>query len=140
MIKPVPQVVPNLPEIDSRGGVRSAVKAIWEYLRRSFESDFRFKNEVFVELSPLYGELDYSPGGALANGAQTSVEIDVPMATLGWECSVTYDKDLKLLVMGVPYVRTEGKVKVVLFNNTGGNVTLDDGRFRAYVKPRTLSA
>lgn len=138
MQKPQPQSVPYVGDIESRQGMRSAFRSVWDFLRQFFEADNRFKLEVYHELAPLYGELDYTPS-LLANGAQTAVDIAVADAQPGYCADVSYDQDLQGLQM-TWYVRTAGTVRVVLQNGTGAGVTLAAGRFRAYVWPRLLTS
>lgn len=138
MIRPQPFTTKEIGELESRAGVRAAVRAIWEYLQRFFEADYRFKIAAWSEITPLYGELDYTPA-LIANGARATVDITVTNAILGYCADVSYDQDLQGLQV-TWYVQATDTVRVVLENNTGGGVTLTAGRFRAYVWPRTLSS
>lgn len=137
MKKPPPLQVSQLPDVETRQGVRLAVKAIWTYLTRFFESDFSYKTDIANELTPLYGETDVTPG-ALGNGAQTTVTITVPGATFGYTIDFAYDKSLQGL-QATAYVSAADTVIVVIRNTTGGSITLAAGRWRAYVWARLLS-
>jgi hypothetical protein len=129
--------VPNLPDIESRSGVREAVKEIHGYLQGTVQARDKFDREVAAELSPLYGEADYAPG-ELADDAQALVTITVPSAIPGYVTEVAYDQSLQGL-SATGYVDSLDTVKVLLRNGTGGGITLLAGRFRAYVWPRILS-
>lgn len=138
MQPPSPLQVAPLGDVETRQGVRSAVKSIWSYLSRFFESDFRYKSQIASELTPLYGEAAYAPG-SLADGAQATISITVPGATFGYTIDLSYDKTLQAL-QATAYVSAANTVTVVLKNNTGGAITLAAGRWRAYVWARILSA
>ena len=137
MQKPLNSQVPPLQDIASRDGVRGMVRELHKYLVGFVRSDQDFKNRVAAELTPLYGELDWTPV-EIASGAQEVVTVDVANAIPGFTCAVSYDQDLQSLQM-THYVVTD-EVKVILKNDTGAPVTLDAGRFRAYVWARILSS
>ena len=139
MQRPEPQTLHPLGDIETRDGIRAAFGRLADFLRRFFEHDYRFKQDVWNELTPLYGELDYSPGGALGDGAQTTVDVTVTGAIPGYCVDASYDQDLQGLQL-TAYVRTTNSVRVILQNHTGGGVTVADGRFRIYVKPRLLTS
>jgi len=139
MLRAQEQRLPELQDIASRDGVRGAVRAIYYFLKDFLRRDNIFKNALVAEVNPLYGEADYTPGGPLADGAQTTVPITVPGAIVGYCVDVSYDANLQgLQVSG--YVSADDTVTVVLGNGSGGPITLASGRFRAYVWPRELSS
>jgi hypothetical protein len=129
--------VPDLPEVESRTGVRQAVKDLHNYLKGSVQARDKFYREVASELSPLYGEADYAPG-ALGDGDEALVSVTVPSAIPGYTVDCSYDESLQGLALSAS-VDSADTVKILLRNGTGGGVTLAAGRFRAYVWPRPLS-
>lgn len=137
MQKPIEQKIGRLQDIASRDGVRGAVKAIHEFLTKFLRIDNEFKNRVFFELTPLYGEFDYTPAGILTT-AEATITVIVPGATLGYTAEASYDKDIQGLQM-TAWVSAADTVKIKLRNNSGSTVTLTAGRFRAYVKARELT-
>lgn len=137
MQKPSEHIVPPLQDIASRDGVRGMVRELHKFLVNFVRLDYVCKTRLVQEINPLYGELDWTPV-AIADGAQgTPIEIDVAGAIPGYTCAVSYDQDLQGLQM-TSYVLTD-KAVVILKNDTGGAVTLDAGRFRAYVLARQLT-
>lgn len=138
MKKPPDQVLPELGNIDSQVGVRLGLRSLWRSFGKFLDTDHRFKGEVTQALTPLYGETAYAPG-ALGNGAQAAIAITVPGASLGWVVDIAYDQTLQAL-QATAYVSALDTVTVVLKNDTGGNITLAAGRWRAYVWPQILSA
>jgi hypothetical protein len=137
MQKPILPKVPDLGEIESRAGARGAIRRVHEFLKGYADNDEKFRNEVVSELTPLYGELAYT-GGAPADGAQTIITVPVANTIAGYAADVTYDQDLQGVQM--TWYSVTDAVKVMLQNNTGGAITLANGKFRAYVVPRSLSA
>lgn len=136
--KPQPQEVPALPEIESRQGARAAITQIWAYLKHFFEADYRFKSDVYQELTPLYGELNLTPG-SVGSGGQETGTITVEGAIPGYSVEVTYDKDLQgFQISG--YVSAPNTVTVVVHNGASGPpITLTPGRVRVWVWPRLLT-
>lgn len=128
---------PEMSEVESRAGVRGAVKKVFDYLRSWRQDEQGFRDDVFKELNPLYGEEDYVPA-SLADGAQATIAIAVPGAQLGYTVEVSYDQPLQGF-QKTESVDAADLVNVVLQNNTGGPITLAAGRFRAYVWPRQLT-
>jgi hypothetical protein len=137
MNKPQPQVVPPLPDVESREGARSAILSIWDYLTRFFAADYRFKSEVFVELTPLYGEAAFTPGALLGNH-ETLATISVPGVIPGYFVEATYDQDLLGLQM-TAYVSAPNVVSVSVLNGTAGSITAAAGKLRVWVWPRILT-
>jgi hypothetical protein len=138
MKKPQPQTVQQLGETESRVGVRSAVRQIWDYLRSFSEADFRFKDELYQELTPLYAQARYAPS-VLTTGDEAVVTLTVLGALPGYAVSATYDKDLQGVQL-TAYVAALDTVKVLFQNDTGGSVTLAAGKIRVYVWPKPLNA
>ena len=138
MQNPQTQNLSTLQDIESRDGVRGAVRYIHRFLYDFINRDHNFKSQVVSELKFVYGEFDYTPA-SIANGTNALISVTVADAIPGYCVEASYDKDLQGLFMGVPYVSAIGTVKIPLFNNTGGPITLTAGRFRVYAWPRTLS-
>ncbi len=129
--------LPPMGDIESREGARGAIRSFYQYFQTQLQNETLFRNTVQQEVDYLYGEVDYTPV-AINNGTQGIVAITVPTAQLGYCVEGSYSKSLQGMQASY-YVDAENVVNVLLQNNTGGNVTLDAGRFRVYVKPRTLS-
>jgi hypothetical protein len=129
--------VPEINDFQSRQGIRGSAQALYRYqfeLRRKLEELF---NKILAEINTLYGEVGYT-AGAPANGAQTVLTVTAPGAIPGQAVSVTYDQDLQGLGLSA-YVSAPDTVKIILSNNTGGAVSLANGKFRVYVLPRMLT-
>lgn len=75
----------------------------------------------------------WTPGLIAAN--QTgSILLTVPEATLGDFVHASLNIDLQQLTLSA-YVESAGAVRVLVANNTGGNVTLGASTVRVYVRP-----
>jgi len=134
-----PPNVPELFEIESRVGVRQAVKRLQAWVAGFQQRIEEFLGRVSTELTPLYGEADYTPG-AIASGAQATTTVTVTNSIFGYAVQeLSYDKDLEGLT-ATAYVSAADTITIVLFNGTVGSVTLTAGRFRVSVKPRVLSS
>lgn len=137
MQKIEPAKIPPLGFIESREGARDQIRSIHRYFETQLQNETNYRRIVQTELDYLYGETDYAPG-SLANGAQATVSISVPGAIPGYCVEAAYDRSLQGLQVTY-YVDAADTVIALLRNGTGGGITLAAGRFRAYVKPRTLS-
>lgn len=119
--------------------VLNGVKNLWQFIKDLVASLITFSNSVTSAMTPLYGELKNSSPSGILNGAQSISTVTVTNAILGWRVQATYDKDLQGLVM-TAYVSAADTVKIILFNNTGGTITLTAGVFRVWVWPEILSS
>lgn len=137
MQKVEPAKIPVLGFIESREGARAEIRSIHRYFETQLQNETTFRNTVHKEVNSLYGEFDYTPA-LIANGAQAIITVSVPDAQLGYCVEGSYDQPLQGLQVTYS-VDAADTVTVLLQNGTGGGITLAPGRFRAYVKPRTLS-
>ena len=137
MQKPNLPQVPDIGEVQSRAGVREAVRRLTEYLRNLTQNLTISLSDIASETAVLYAELDWT-AALIANGAQTIVTVTVTGAILGYVVNASYDKSLQALQMTAS-VDSNDTVKILLQNSTGAGVTLADGRFRVYVTPRELT-
>lgn len=70
---------------------------------------------------------------SISDGASATITFAVPGATFGDFVLVAPPYDIKGLEPGMPYVSDDDEVSIVLTNNTGSAVDLDEGDWRVKV-------
>jgi len=130
--------VPPQGDVESRDGVRSAVRRLYVWFNDFLRALIALLGEINNEITELYGEADVTPGliGTLAQVAKT---VTVTNAIKGYTVRTSYDEDLAVLTM-TSYVSADDTVTVVFFNGTAGGITPTAGRLRCYVSAKELSS
>jgi len=133
----LPNVPPAPGDIESRLGVRTAVRRFYLWFADFLRSLIGVLTSINNEISELYGEADFTPV-LIAAGAQITTTVTVTSSILGYTVRTSYDKDLALITM-TSYVSAADTVTVILFNGTVGGITPAAGRLRCDVKAKQLS-